>query len=160
MRITVGRQQHAELPVASRPASSRTPRTGKRQRYWHDFFNYAGLHRTVWLYATAQARIDDVTVVTGLDGSHRHRRLRASRPRAPTGSRCGSSCATPTAREVATGTGASGTLTVPDVHRWAPGDGYLYDLEVQLVDDGGAVVDSYHQSVGVRTVEVRRHRSS
>ena len=46
-------------------------------------------------------------------------------------------------------------MTVPDVHPWAPGDGYLYDLEVQLVDPAGALVDSYHQSVGVRTVEVR-----
>ena len=44
---------------------------------------------------------------------------------------------------------------MPDVHPWAPGDGYLYDLEVQLVDPAGALVDSYHQSVGVRTVEVR-----
>jgi beta-glucuronidase len=39
------------------------------------------------------------------------------------------------------------------VHKWAPGDGYLYDLELQLVD-GDTVVDSYHQSVGVRTVQV------
>ena len=44
------------------------------------------------------------------------------------------------------------------MHRWAPGDGYLYDLEVQLVDDAGELVDSYHQSVGVRTVEVRGTR--
>jgi beta-glucuronidase len=55
--------------------------------------------------------------------------------------------------EVARGTGASGTLTVPDVHRWAPGDGYLYQLEVQLVD-GDTVVDSYPEDVGVRTVAV------
>jgi beta-glucuronidase len=55
--------------------------------------------------------------------------------------------------DVASGTGLTGTLTVSDVHRWAPGDGYLYDLELQLVD-GETVVDSYHQSVGVRTVEV------
>ncbi len=27
---------------------------GKRQRYFHDFFNYAGLHRTVWLYSTGR----------------------------------------------------------------------------------------------------------
>ena len=40
-----------------------------------------------------------------------------------------------------------------NVHRWAPGDGYLYDLELQLID-GDTVVDSYHQSVGVRTVKV------
>jgi beta-glucuronidase len=56
---------------------------------------------------------------------------------------------------VGTGTGAAGVVTVPDVHPWAPGDGYLYDLEVQLVDPDGTLVDSYHQSLGVRTIEVR-----
>ena len=55
--------------------------------------------------------------------------------------------------QVAQGTGASGTLNVPNVHKWAPGDGYLYDLELQLVD-GDTVIDSCHQSVGVRTVKV------
>jgi len=39
------------------------------------------------------------------------------------------------------------------MHKWAPGDGYLYDLEISLVR-GDTVVDSYHQSVGVRTVQV------
>ncbi len=42
---------------------------GPRQRYWHDFYNYAGLHRTVWLASTPAARIEDITVVTGLDGT-------------------------------------------------------------------------------------------
>jgi beta-glucuronidase len=60
-------------------------------------------------------------------------------------------------QQVADGTGPSGTLTIKNVHPWAPGDGYLYDFEVQLVD-GGTVVDSYHQSVGVRTVEVSGNR--
>ena len=35
----------------------------------HDFFNYAGLHRSVWLYATPTTRIEDVTVVTERHGS-------------------------------------------------------------------------------------------
>jgi beta-glucuronidase len=55
--------------------------------------------------------------------------------------------------EVATANGPRGTLRVPDVHRWAPGDGYLYQLEVQLRDHD-QVVDSYLQAVGVRTVRV------
>ena len=42
---------------------------GPRQRYFHDFFNYAGLHRSVWLSATPRSYVRDVTVVTGLDGS-------------------------------------------------------------------------------------------
>jgi len=37
---------------------------GPRQRYFHDFFNYAGLHRPVWLYTTPRSHVEDVTVVT------------------------------------------------------------------------------------------------
>ena len=36
----------------------------RRQRQYHDFFNYAGLHRGVWLYSTAASHIADVTVTT------------------------------------------------------------------------------------------------
>jgi beta-glucuronidase len=42
---------------------------------------------------------------------------------------------------------------VPDVHRWGPGDGYLYDLQVDLTMHG-VRTDTYHQPVGIRTVEV------
>lgn len=136
--------------------------SGPKQKYWHDFYNYAGLHRTVWLACTPTSHIDDVTVVTALEG--------------PTGTvayRVEASPGVPDAAgldvravlrdaegvEVARGSGATGTLQIPGVHPWAPGDGYLYDLELQLVsgagDAAGVVVDSYHQSVGVRTVEVR-----
>ena len=52
---------------------------GPRQRYFHDFFNYAGLHRSVWLSTTPASYVRDVTVVTGLDGSRGTRRLRGRR---------------------------------------------------------------------------------
>jgi beta-glucuronidase len=124
---------------------------GKRQRYWHDFFNYAGIHRPVWLCATAAEHLTDVSVVTGLDGGSGTIQY-ATESTGDLATRV--LLHDEAGHQVAGGTGASGTLTVDDVHRWAPGDGYLYDLEVQLVDDGGTVVDNYHQSVGVRTVEV------
>ena len=83
---------------------------GPRQRYWHDFFNYAGIHRSVWLYQTGPVHLTDITVVTGLDGAtgtveyateiQRRRR----HPRA-----C---CATPPAGRSPRAAGASGTLTV------------------------------------------------
>ena len=96
------RRQHAELP--DHPARRRRADAGgPKQRYWHDFYNYAGLHRTVWLACTP----------AGPDRGHhrRHRPRRhaparsttASRPPAPTGSTCASCCATPPAREVGTG---------------------------------------------------------
>src|SRR5215216_2643840 len=44
---------------------------GRRiQQYFHDFFNYAGLHRSVWLHATPRVHVSDVTVTTTeIDGA-------------------------------------------------------------------------------------------
>jgi beta-glucuronidase len=125
---------------------------GKRQIYWHDFFNYAGIHRTVWLYATDPAHVTDITVVTDLDGE-------TGMVDYATESEGANDVETRVVlrdadgAEVATHDGPTGTLDIPNVHTWAPGDGYLYDLEVQLVR-GDTVVDSYVQHVGVRTVTV------
>ena len=125
---------------------------GKRQRYWHDFFNYAGIHRTVWLYATDPTHFTDVTVTTDLDGDNGMIDYTVDAEGADdVETRVILRDAEGT--EVATDTGGSGTLSVPGVHKWAPGDGYLYDLEIQLMRDD-TVLDSYHQSVGVRAVKV------
>jgi beta-glucuronidase len=125
---------------------------GKRQRYWHDFFNYAGIHRSVWLYATDPAHITDVTITTDLDGVNGVINYTVDAEGADD-LEIKVILRDAEGTEVTTDTGTSGTLNVPSVHKWAPGDGYLYDLEIQLVR-GDAVVDSYHQSVGVRTVRV------
>ncbi len=39
------------------------------------------------------------------------------------------------------------------MHPWRPGEGYLYELDVELWGDG-ALVDAYTLAVGIRTVEV------
>jgi beta-glucuronidase len=122
-----------------------------KQTYFHDFFNYAGLHRSVWLYCTPPAHVRDVTVTTGLDAGtgtvdYRVEVEGAGEVRAV--------LLDATGAEVARASGAAGVLTVEDVHPWRPGEGYLYDLRVELTD-GGGLLDSYTQSVGIRTVEVR-----
>ncbi|HSN42755.1 MAG TPA: beta-glucuronidase [Propionibacteriaceae bacterium] len=124
--------------------------SGPKLRYWHDFFNYAGLHRDVWLTARPTSHLTDVTVVTDIEGT-------AGVVTYSTTSV--GDLATlvivrdADGREVASVTGAEGTFEIADAHLWAPGDGYLYDAEFQLVD-GDTVVDSYHQSFGVRTVTI------
>ncbi|HEY4632242.1 MAG TPA: beta-glucuronidase, partial [Blastococcus sp.] len=125
---------------------------GRRQKYWHDFFNYAGIHRPVWLYSTAPVHLTDLTVVTGLDGGTGSVEYGTEADGAD-GLDVRAVLRDAEGGEVARGTGPSGTLSVPGVHPWAPGDGYLYELEVQLVD-GDTVVDSYPEDVGVRTVAV------
>lgn len=129
----------------------------RQQKYLHDFYNYAGLHRSVWLYSTPATRVNDVTVTTKLDGST-----------GVVGYDCvlerGSETITVKARlsdaeggNVASGEGTSGSLRVDDVRLWEPGAAYLYDLTLE-VHDGDALVDSYTLPVGVRTVEVKGNK--
>lgn len=35
-----------------------------------DFFNYAGIHRSVKIYTTPKVYIDDITIVTGIQGAN------------------------------------------------------------------------------------------
>jgi beta-glucuronidase len=156
-RVTVAVSN--ELTFASIPPGELLPTEGGRgQHYFHDFFNYAGLHRAVWLYTTPETYLSSIAVDTGLDG--------------PAGSisysiaHSGDPAAVPVevvvrdaaGRPVAAATGPEGRLVIPGVHRWAPGDGYLYQLEARLTDSGGGLLDSYRLPVGIRTVEVRGAR--
>ncbi|MBW9120459.1 beta-glucuronidase [Microbacterium trichothecenolyticum] len=128
--------------------------TGKRvQTYFHDFYNYAGLARSVWLYSLPATRIDDVTVVTEFEGSTGKVGYRVD----VVGDADVRVRLTDAAGEVvAEGAGAAGSLEVPDVVLWKPGAAHLYRLTVEAVQ-GDTVVDSYPVAVGVRTVEVRGH---
>ena len=47
-----GRQQRADVAVDPAGLRRADCPTARRQRHYHDFFNYAGLHRSVWLYTT------------------------------------------------------------------------------------------------------------
>jgi beta-glucuronidase len=125
-----------------------------RQTYFHDFFNYAGLHRSVWLHCTPRTHVSDVSVVTGLDGGTGTVGYRVEVEGDAT---VQAVLLDASGVEVARAAGASGVLTVDDVHPWRPGEGHLYDLRVELLD-GAAVVDSYTLPVGIRTVEVRGTR--
>ncbi|TCL82653.1 MULTISPECIES: beta-glucuronidase [unclassified Rathayibacter] len=128
--------------------------TGKRkQTYFHDFFNYAGLARSVRLHSRPKRRIDDVVVVTGFEGSTGSVDYRVE---STGGADVRVRLEDADGAVVARGEGAHGVLEVADVVLWKPGAAYLYELTVELLD-GDEVVDSYPLAVGVRTVEVRGH---
>jgi beta-glucuronidase len=152
VRVTV--VVNNELSWQSLPPGvvEQTPR-GRKQTYFHDFFNYAGLHRSVWLYSTPSAHLDDVTVVPGLDGASGTVAYRVGAVGAD-GLGVRAVLRDADGAEVARADGAPGALAVADVHPWRPGEGYLYELELQLTA-GPDVVDSYVLPVGIRTVEVR-----
>jgi beta-glucuronidase len=122
----------------------------KQQTYLHDFYNYAGLARSVWLYSAPQTRVVDVTVITDFEGStgtvsYSTELTGAADVTAKLFDEAG--------QLVATGTGPSGSIKVPHVKLWQPGNAYLYDLVLES-SVGGVVVDEYSLKVGVRTVKV------
>jgi beta-glucuronidase len=126
---------------------------GQRQHYFHDFFNYAGLHRPVWLYTTPRAHITDITVVTELTDTAGTVSYQVQTSDAD-GLQVRVILTGADGAEAARADGAQGQLTVPEVRPWRPGEGYLYDLTVQLRDHGGELVDTYVLPVGIRTVRV------
>ncbi|HWD62037.1 MAG TPA: glycoside hydrolase family 2 TIM barrel-domain containing protein, partial [Humibacter sp.] len=150
-RLTIGVDNEL-TNVTIPPGTITVSADGRRQqKYHHDFYNYAGLARSVWLYSRPTVHLDDVTVVTGTDGTTGVVDFATSV----------SAAATVRLRvldadgaEVAAAEGADGTIRIDDVNLWRPGKAYLYDLDVEVLHEG-RVVDSYRQSFGVRTVEVR-----
>jgi beta-glucuronidase len=151
-RITIAVDNRLNWQTIPPGRVAETP-DGPRQSYFHDFFNYAGLHRSVWLYTTPPSRIDDITVITELEGA----RGKVTYDVQTTGDDHGEvrvALRDSEAVEVGRGLGASGDLIVEDVHAWRPGEGYLYALVVELWADGDVPIDVYELPVGIRTVRV------
>ncbi|MFM5967832.1 MAG: beta-glucuronidase [Micrococcales bacterium] len=124
----------------------------KQQTYLHDFYNYSGLARSVWLFSRPATHVQDVTVVTDFEGSTgqvKYDVVVAGDSSAEVSTKLFDAAG----QLVATSEGASGVLVVSDVKLWQPGNAYLYDLVVEAHVDG-QLVDSYDLHVGVRTVRV------
>ena len=128
------------------------------QQYFHDFFNYAGLHRSVWLHATPRTYVSDVTVTTGeIDGDAATVAYRVVV--AGDGEHSiGVVVRDAEGAEAARADGDEGVVRLERVRLWGPGAGYLYTLEVQVLGSDGHLLDSYPQPFGVRTVAVDGHR--
>ncbi len=125
-----------------------------KQQYFHDFFNYAGLHRSVWLYTTPKSHIDDVTVVTEFDGVNGVVDYRVT----SIGNGVVSVRLTDAeGYDVASADGYQGRLQVHNATPWQPGKAYLYTLSVSFTDAAG-IGDTYQLSVGIRSVKVEGKR--
>ena len=122
----------------------------KQQTYLHDFYNYAGLARSVWIYSVPAVSVTDVTVKTDFAGTTGNVAYLIE-----TSSTADVRVALfdEDGKEVAKATGAKGHLEIANVKLWQPGNAYLYKLKVEALD-GSNVVDEYQVNVGVRTVKV------
>ncbi|MCI5509944.1 MAG: beta-glucuronidase [Eubacterium sp.] len=141
-----------ELTVTNIPCGTTiTLSNGKKMaKPYFDFFNYAGLQRSVNLVAVPKESVFDITTDYALDGAD----ARVSYSVVTTGEhpvkvelydKCG--C------KVASAEGNEGVLEVKDARLWEVHHAYLYKIVVRIVD-GEEVIDEYHQEIGIRTVKV------
>ncbi|GKT84482.1 beta-glucuronidase precursor [Colletotrichum tofieldiae] len=145
------------------PGKIETLANGKRkQNYQHDFFNYSGLARSVWLYAKPAVSIGDITVVTAVseDGAGKvEYEIQTSQPVSDDKIRI--SILDEDGAVVTQANGTKDQVTINSAHLWQPGAAYLYQLRVEILSDAGAdnnVVDTYELSFGIRTIEVKGDR--
>ncbi len=117
---------------------------------YFDFFNYAGIHRSVWLESIPAQAIRDYSVTYSL------------------GDRCaeiayeveadgdGSILVELADREgtvVASGEGRQGILRIADPHLWQVRNAYLYTFTIRLIRSG-KTADRYDAPMGIRTVSI------
>lgn len=132
------------------------------QRYFHDFYNYAGLSRSVWLLSTPRRHIADIAVRTDLETGRGIVHYEAAIAGAGTddfpvaADRTVVVLRDAAGTSVATATGQTGSLVVEGAHPWSPDNPYLYTLEIQHESAGDT--DVYALPVGIRTIRVEGAR--
>jgi beta-glucuronidase len=138
-RVPAGNMNTALGPFASHPRTT------------YDFFPFAGIHRPVVLYSVPQTFVDDVTVVTNIDGADGvvHVSAKLNKPTTAHGTLTlsGSETRLEVALDFVDGL-ATADLRVPSARLWSDSDPYLYDLTIQ------AAGDRYTLQVGIRTISV------
>lgn len=128
------------------------------QTYTFDFFNYAGIHRTVFLYSTPQLYIDDVIVNTdkqGITGFVVYNITYKGQSKSPV--LCLVQLFDKQDNQVAASNDCAGLLEVGNAKFWWPflmhdEPGYLYTFKASLIGAYGDILDTYSHKIGIRTV--------
>ncbi|MGI5950335.1 MAG: beta-glucuronidase [Brooklawnia sp.] len=127
---------------------------GPRMKYWQDFFNYAGIHRHVWMYNRPALHVDDITVVTGIDGATGIVEYSVEVGGGEPGQGdVRVSLLDESGAVVGSAEGSTGRIEVADANLWGVRKPYLYTLHAEVLTSG-EVVDDYRQRIGIRTVAI------
>nr|QIM55348.1 beta-D-glucuronidase [Chaetomium globosum] len=142
------------------PGQVQTRASGKKaQVYRHDFFNYAGLARSVWLCAVPRVHVRDVTVTTDITDNGAHGVVRFDiQTSVSNGGKVRVTLLDEKDIVVGSASNLTGSIDVSSPHLWKPGAAYLYQLRVEIVADGDEVLDSYDVPVGIRSVKISGNR--
>ena len=157
LRVTLRVGNELTLDTIPPGVISTGPDGHRSQRYFHDFYNYAGLHRSVWLYSTPPSFIEGVVVRTDFDPQSGRGLVYYQVEAVDEHGAYGAALTSAVLRDadgavLARATGPAGELPVPSARPWHPGDPYLYRLDLAHGED------EYALPVGIRTVRVAGDR--
>lgn len=132
------------------------------QKYTFDFFNYAGIHRSVHLYTTPLAYIEEVVINTEVDEQENATvKLKIIASDNATVSHAKILIRNKEQEVIASqiiNETLEGEILIKNVKRWwpflmHPEPAYLYELEVRLSADSTEDIDVYRTKFGVRTLK-------
>lgn len=138
-RVPSGNMDTPLLPVASYPKTT------------YDFFPFAGIHRPVVLYTVPYIFIDDITVVTDIDGADGIVKVTArlnEKISSPGVIQIKSHHELVTVNVDFQDGFTTAVLRIPNAQCWSNKNPYLYDLTVSIEQDCYAI------KIGIRTVVV------
>ena len=121
---------------------------------YFDFFNYAGLNRSVYLVLLPEERIQDYSVNYTLDKEDALLDYEVCTNGTST---VKVSLFDKEGNLVAKGEGKKGQLKVEKAHLWKVRNAYLYTLKI-TVENEGKLIDEYEDRIGIRTVKVEGKR--
>lgn len=116
-----------------------------------DFFNYSGLNRPIKIYTTPKEYIQDVTIITDIDGDNGVVDYKID---VIGEGKVSVSVIDENDNVVATAEGAENKVVIENVKLWEPLNAYIYKLRVAFNATSGSE-DIYEEEFGVRTVEVK-----
>ena len=118
---------------------------------YFDFFNYAGLNRSVWLVLIPEEHIQDYKVVTSIEGEDG---IVAYEVFTNGDNQVKVGLYDEEGKLVASATGKCGELKVEKAHFWKVRNAYLYTLKMCIVK-GEEIIDAYEDRIGIRTVAIK-----
>lgn len=142
-----------ELTVTNIPCGETCvlPNGKKMNKPYFDFFNYAGLQRSVHLLAIPKEHVFDFDLDYEISGKNAKIRYSVK----TTGEHPVSvSLLDDKGSEVASSEGKDGVIDVADARLWQVRNAYLYHLIIRITD-GDGIVDEYGQKIGIRTIQIK-----
>lgn len=131
----------------------------KMTKPYFDFFNYAGIHRSVWLMCMSQVRVTDFDLSYEINGNDAQVNYRVFTNKDEIKEEADLYNVSITVededgRTAAYAVGRNGLFTIHDVRLWKVRNSYLYKFIIRITK-GDKVIDEYYDNIGIRTVEIK-----